>query len=328
MKQKGTKKRENGFVIIVVLCMVIMMEVLLLGFNSESRNNLYAVEHCRKSVQALNYARAGLNIVIAAIRDNNDIVANSSLRDILSGESDFELGQGKCSVTVTEENGKLNLNLLKDKNGKLNRAVIEQLLRLIDLLNQKSGRLGISYGIVPAIIDWTDSDSEVTTLSFVEHNNSGAESSYYRRMQAPYSCKNAPLDTAEELICVKAITPQVFELMRDYVTVYGDGKININSAPKRVIESLSEKMDPVLARIIIERRKFKPFESIAELQRVPGMTESIYSEIKKNITVNPTDRYYYVASQANVGQIGCEVTVLLKRNAESKTVDVLLYKEI
>ncbi len=76
--------------------------------------------------------------------------------------------------------GKLNVNLLKDKDGKPNRARIDQLLRLIDLLNrQEPGLSHIGYGFVPAIIDWTDTDDEVVCLPFVKNENLGAESDYY-----------------------------------------------------------------------------------------------------------------------------------------------------
>jgi len=328
MRPKLPKTSKRGFIVVVVLCMIILLSVLLLGFNHKSRANLRAVDNFHKSQQALNCAGAGLNIVIAAIRDAGDIYMNKSLRDLFSGENDFDVGAGKCSVIVTEESGKLNVNLLKDKNGRLNRAAIDRLLRLIDLLNQQSaGHPHIGYGLVSSIIDWTDSDDEVTSLPFIKHENSGAESGYYEMLATPYTCKNGPFDTTEELLLVKGVKPQVFERIRDYVTVYGDGKVNINSASKLVIESLSEKMDAVLAQVIINRRKIKPFNSITELRDVPGMTDSIYSTIKKTITVSPTDRYYHVTSQGSVDNIGRTMVAILTRNTKTENVDVVLYEE-
>ena len=329
MRLKRAKTEQKGFVVVVVLCMSIMLGGLLLAFNYKSRGSLRDVDDFRKSEQALNCAGAGLNIAIAAIKSAGDIRKNKTLMNLFSGESTFPVGDGKCSIIITEENGKLNVNLLKDKNGRLNRTRIDQLLRLIDLLNrERAGHSNIGYGLVPSIIDWTDNDDQVIYLPFIKHENSGAESGYYNRLRPPYGCKNASLDTTEELLLVKGVTPEVFGRIRNYVTVYGDGKVNINCASKRVIESLSEKMDVALAQMIVDRRRVKPFDSITELQDVPGMVDSIYYEVKKTATVSPTEQYYHVTSRGNVGQLGCTIVAILERNMETKSVEVILYKEL
>ncbi len=322
-------QQRNGFVVVVVLCMVMLLSVLLLGFNYKSRANLLMVNSARKSEQALNCARAGLNIAIAIIRDTNDIHTNKTLLELISGEQTFDVGEGECSINITEENSKLNVNLLRDKGGKVDRTRIEQLLRLIDVLNREQTDLPhITYSLAPAIIDWTDSDNEVTNLPFIQHENMGAESSYYNRLQVPYNCKNALLDTTEELLLVKGITQEVFNRIRDYVTVYGDGKVNINSASRQVIECLSENMDAVLAQMIIDRREFKPFDIITELRDVPGMTDGIYNTIKKTATAGSTDQYYRVISQGNIDRLSRTTVAILQRNMETKNVEVVLYKEI
>jgi general secretion pathway protein K len=328
MKLKRTKTEQRGFIVVVVLCMIICMAVLLLGFNYQSRSNLRVVDNFQKSTKALNCARAGLNIAIAAIKDTGDTEAKKLSLNQLSEENTFDVGGGNCSITITEENTKLNVNLLIDKNGKPNRTRIDQLLRLIDLLNKESSNQShIGYGLVPSIIDWIDSDDKVTHLPFIKYENSGAESVYYGNLETPYRCKNALLEANEELLLVKGITQQVFERIGDYITVYGDGKININSASKRVIDSLSEQMDSALARMIIDRRKFKPFDSIVELRDVPGMTNGIYNTIRKTITVSPADEYYHVTARGNVGHRNCTIVAILGKNMKTKNVEVVFYKE-
>lgn len=328
MRLRPGKFQQGGFVLVIVLCTIVLLEVLLLGFNFRCRTDLRAVDRLRRSQEGLNCARAGLNIAIAAISDNPDIYNDKGLVNLLSGENSITVGQGQCSITVTQESAKLNVNLLKDKNGKLDRARIDQLLRLIDLLNrERAGESAIGYGLVPSIIDWTDDDDDVTCLPFVTRENLGAESDYYSMLDPAYRCKNKPLETIEEMLLIKGITPEIFERMRNYITVNGDGKVNLNSAPKLVIESLSEKMDTAVAAMIVDRRKIGPFESVAELRDVPGMTDSIYEAIKNTVTISPEDQYYRVASRANVGPLGCVIEAVLRRNAETKSVEVVFYKE-
>ncbi len=328
MKLKRAKTKQRGFVIIVVLCMIICLAVLLVGFNYQSRTNLHAVGDFQESAQALNCAKAGLNIAIAAIKAPDDTNTKKTPTNLFLDEYTFDIGEGNCCVTITEENAKLNVNLLKDKNGKPDRIRIDQVLRLIDLLNkEEAGYPHIGYGLVPAVIDWTDSDDNVTRLPFIKYENTGAESGHYNNLETPYGCRNGSLETTEELLLVKGITQDVFERMREFITVYGDGKININHASKRVIESLSEKMDSALARIIVDRRKFKPFESIAELRDVPGMTDGIYNTINKTVTVNPTDQYCHVISRANAGNHSSTVEAILRKNMKTKNIEIILYKE-
>ena len=74
------QSKQDGFVVIVVLCMVMMLSVLLLGFHYKARMGLRCVDDFRQSEQARQCARAGLNIAIAAFRGSTDSPANASWR--------------------------------------------------------------------------------------------------------------------------------------------------------------------------------------------------------------------------------------------------------
>jgi general secretion pathway protein K len=206
---------------------------------------------------------------------------------------------------------------------------IDHLLRLIDMVNlDGAGDFRIDYSIVPSIIDWIDSDDEVTTLPLIKHRNRGAESGYYSRSSIAHECRNAPVEAVEELVGVKGMSPEVLELLRGYLTVYGDGKINLNSASGFVLASLSEQMDTTLAKVIIDRRKLKPFESVSELREIPGMTDGLYYEISRMLTVKPKDRYYNVTSRGVIDRLGCTVTAIIRINNETRRVETILYREL
>lgn len=329
MRLGGTKKRREGFIVVVVLCTIIMLAVLLFTFNEQSRGNLFAVEDSKNSAQALNCAETGLNIAMAALERGDAIYSNGKLRNLLAGREDVDLADGTCSITVAEESGKLNLNLLKTSEGAPDRTRIDQMLRLIDLLNRRDFEAPpISYGIVPAIIDWIDSDEETTCLPFIMNANLGAESSYYAGLDRPYRARNALLDTTEELLLIRGITPDIFERIRDYVTVKGEGKININSASKLVIESMSEKMDPAVAQMIVNRRMEKPFGDLGELRGIPGMTDPVYQAIRRAATVQSEESYYRVTSRGNAAGRDCMIVAMIQRNPDTSKLDIILYKEL
>jgi general secretion pathway protein K len=229
---------------------------------------------------------------------------------------------------LTEETGRININFLKTPDGQENRAAIDQLLRLIELLNHRQPEKPIPYDIVPSLIDWTDADEHVTCLPFVKNHNLGAESDYYTTLSPPYKAANSPFDSIDQLLLVKGVPPAAFKTLQPFLTIYGDGQININTAPLPVLESMSEKMDPALAKLIIERRNIKPFQSIEELHNLPAMTDEIYQAISRTATVRPTTPCYQVVSRATAGRAAVTIAAVLKPDSQTGFVEVLSYKEL
>ena len=62
------------------------------------------------------------------------------------------------------------------------------------------GLPGMTEDVADAILDWMDEDDEVRDY--------GAEASYYQGLSPPYR-PNGPLDTVEELLLVRGVTPQL-----------------------------------------------------------------------------------------------------------------------
>lgn len=325
---KPQREKQSGFVIVIVLAMTLLLSALLMGFNHRCRDMIDAADKFRRNAQALNYAGAGLNIAIAAVRDHNNIYSVNSLKELFTGSENISIQDADCKVKIIDETGKININRLKNNKGKLNRPLINQMLRLIDILNkQVDTGAALSYDIVPAIIDWTDDDDEITVLPFVKYRNKGAESGYYSGLSPPYKCSNSPFNTIYDLLSVKGMDTDTFKKLRDYLTIYGRGRININTAPEIVIRSLSEKIDRPGSEMICDRREIRPFRSISEIKTLPGITDTIYREIKGSITVNPAEKYYRVISTAVVNDTETTVVAVIRKNTEKKKIEVLLYRE-
>lgn len=80
------------------------------------------------------------------------------------------------------------------------------------------------------VMDWRDADSFSQAT--------GAEDNYYQGLTHPYDCKDAPLDIIDELLLVRGVTATIYEELNNHATVYGDGSVNINTAPKAVLLAL------------------------------------------------------------------------------------------
>jgi general secretion pathway protein K len=323
-----SSQRQDGFILIVVLGAVMVLSTLLFRFSRATQTRLETTYGLYRVEQAWNCARAGLSIAQAGVAETNDVCADRRFADLFAGEDPLPVGEGTCLVRIVEENGLLNVNRLLDKTGQPNRTRVDQMLRLIDLLNRNGGgKERISYGIVPSVIDWVDPDDAVTHLPFVERANRGAEDAYYRDQRPPYRCANRPVDTLDELLRIKAMTPEAYGRLRTVLTCYGEGQIDINTAPMPVIMCLSEQMDAAIAQMIVHRRQMRPFESAAELRDVPGMTDKIFQAVRDSITVSPKMRYYRVISEGTSDGRICTVEAVLFRNRRAQNVDMVYYTE-
>lgn len=341
IKQIRTNK-DRGFVLIAVLLIISVLVTIILEFNYESRMKLHLSDNFHNASKALNYAEAGISIAIASLR-NADMLSEEKMLSLFSGAVQIPVESGHCIIMVYDESGKININKLKTPDGIINRYQIDQMLKLIDLLNyQYEEHSPVSYGLIPAIIDWVDYDDEVTILPFIKKANKGAENDYYKDLIDPYKCKDAPFETLDELLLVKGMTPEIFygqagdkdrsiesvDGIRKYLTIYGDGKININVASAMVILSLSDKISTGLAQRIVEQRKIRRFVSIEQLQNMPGMTPQVYESIRELITVKPKERYYNVTVTGVAGQFMRKVQIVLRKDSGTTRIEKILRKEL
>jgi len=339
---KITTKRPDGFILITVLCTIVLLTALLLEFNYAARTHLEETGDFADNLKALNNARSGLSIALATLQKNPDLQSNQTLRQMSSDQLTVDLKTGTCTIKVRTENGKLNLNLLKNKNGQPDRPRIDQMLQLIDLLNQRlTNRDHITYSIVPAIIDWIDTDNDITILPFVKANNRGAEAGYYLSCQPAINCSNRPLNSIDQLLTVKGIgssllyeTPIpdrhgniIVRGLHDLLTVYGDGKVDINRAPALVIQALAGDLTPQAVDLIIQKRNAQPFTSLAELKTIPGLSSSLYAQLAKYATCAPRQQYYKISSAGKAGSSNCVIEAIICLDSVTGSVRTINYKE-
>lgn len=81
--------------------------------------------------------------------------------------------------------------------------------------------------VAAAIVDWRDPDDKTTP--------GGAETGYYKT-RSPYTCRNAPFQFPEELYLVKGMTRELYEQAMPHLTLWGDGRVNWNTASPRILE--------------------------------------------------------------------------------------------
>lgn len=106
-------------------------------------------------------------------------------------------------TAISDEFGKINLNalLIVGDSGELEEnEYLIQALRIFFQLRDPQ----LENDPVDAILDWLDyGDMD-------ESRQEGAENEYYASLETPYPCKNGPMDSIEELLLIKGITPELY----------------------------------------------------------------------------------------------------------------------
>jgi general secretion pathway protein K len=197
--------------------------------------------------------------------------------DLASGEG-LGLGEGTCfDVVVVDEDGLINVNAAARSDSISKQTVASQLLALLqgpqydplfsgeDLDGQITGR----QELCAAIIDWADydEDGEPCQPFEAQNINGGAEDNYYQSVGLDYFRKNAGFDSLEELRMVRGMGDDIWATFVDpnpsdptkrVLTVWGQGKVNVNTANAQTILALvcSDAWDSALCTDPLQQAAF------------------------------------------------------------------------
>ena len=229
-------RNSRGMALILTILIISLIVALTLQFNTSMRSDLHAVANLRDGINLGYIAKSGFNYALAVLLEDNTGV--DSLHDdwadpkILSENSAGLFDDGRFEVKVSDHSGSIQINNLVDGNNynSMQKNLLTRFLKSFGLEEEEV------ENIVNAIKDWIDADNDVTGFG-------GAENSYYQTLERPYSCKDAPVEFLEQLLLVKGISQELFSHISPYLSPYGDGKININTAKPLVLGALSDDID-------------------------------------------------------------------------------------
>jgi type II secretory pathway component PulK len=295
---------ERGVAILLVMFVVTLLIILAAEFAFTTRMEITAVSNFREDIEGYYYALAGFQYALTEIIGQYDSIyvgeggqvgffrnwyhqeeaaAMSSNQGQaidwppLPERNGISIGQGVFDYIITDEQGRLNVNYLKSNamtGKKSNREIFRELLV----------QTGVDPGeqadiIIDSIIDWTDENDM--------HMLNGAESDWYEKNYAekglsePYQCKNDNLDTLDELLLIRGVTPEIlygsnsiyasagegdtpYTGIAPYITVYGHNRmINKDTAPPMLLRIL----DPDTAEEELEARK-----NASQNRKIPSRT--------------------------------------------------------
>ncbi len=218
--QEVEENVRAGSTLIVVLVVVVMLSLGAYTFSELMIVEMEATNIYGRSVQSRELALSGIDLAAAFVGDRSEVDQWNSYHNpeqfqninLLPGEVARSSGYFSVVapvVTIPEanvirfglmnESGKLNLNILateevEDESEFEDEEISDPIDRMMYIPN-------MTEDIAAAILDWIDDDDDTRTY--------GAESDYYETLESPYSAKNGPLESLDELLLVRDITPEM-----------------------------------------------------------------------------------------------------------------------
>jgi len=262
MNPQPTNKKQSkeGAALLVSLWVLIILSLIVGSFAFEVQLEAMLVSHKRKKFRAEMMARSGIEYA-RAILDNQSKAKELEIEDMgedqdgfmqaalfvkrgISTTSEIELGDGSFAVTLEPAEAGRNINLLTR----------EEWLEILEMANMPSTEWDT---MIDCLEDWIDEGDL--------HKLNGAESDDPFYEEQGYPVKNGPLDSVEELLLVKSWGADILYGtdeseegdaifgIADLLTVWGDGKVNLNTASTDVLLSYAEYEDWELASVLEAR---------------------------------------------------------------------------
>ena len=220
------KNNESGIALIWVLWVMVLLIALGTEFALSMKTEVNTTRNFKEGAETYYLAKAGMNLAKAEILSDAQFHSWTKEKGYIFGPATSEkngdedklapkaqpveelktpeqptrtelpLGKGFIHYSIRDENGKIDINSASR-----------------DVLIKALAANGLSMGsdrdtTVDSILDWIDKDDR--------HRVNGAESDYYQSLSPAYSAKNGPLDSLEELLKIKGVTPELFYGSEEY----------------------------------------------------------------------------------------------------------------
>jgi type II secretory pathway component PulK len=207
-------RKRRGIVLLLVLVVVAMLALASITFSDLMLSEHRAADTAGRQARARTAAQSGAEfarqfldrkydsqIEAGGIYDNSQRFGNVVVADDLTPQQRgyFSIVAPKIeNNTITgvryglqDESMRINLNTLLEMDKKSPGSAKKILMALPSMTDE----------IADAILDWLDADDN--------SRDNGAEVDYYSSLTPPYAARNGSLQSIEELLLVRGVTPQL-----------------------------------------------------------------------------------------------------------------------
>jgi len=341
------KKCNNGSILITTLWIMAILSLFALGVGFRASIEVRLNKYNFDKLEAVYLAKAGfLKSMELLGKDTNEydnlyacgitLEAGKKLEDLFASVAN-KLGDGSFSICYKSKNEKGNSGIfygMMDEERKINLNFDK--LAPGNLAEYKRIIKGLSPNmtdeIVNAVIDWQDTDDNRTYPG-------GAEDFEYEA-ELGYSSKDERFSVPEELLLVKGVTAELYKEIKDNITTFGSGKININTASEGVLTAVIDDGKGTYASLIENIIKFRQGEdgldgtsddgTFLNVVELMGLAEENFekdriSQMSSLFSVKSDT--FRIESRGEASKIIKEITFVAERTAEKGKKGILYYHE-
>lgn len=285
-KLKSYQKR--GSVLILALWTLGFLVVLAVQLSHVVRQKITFLQRMESRSQSLHAAQAAVKKAMAMLetqrnKKTKSLTVADKQRYLNNPKmlTEMELGGFVSEVaylTKLEAGGSLVKRYgFIDENSKinLNTSNLEQIKLVLMLAADLDDET--AYNIASAIVDWrTEGKSELVGFYSDE---------YYEKLTYPYPTRDAPFEVIDELLLVRGMTQPLFDKLVHFVTVYGSGAVNINTASAPVLTALG--INEYLTEKIIFTRRGRDGQEATDDDVMFPLPEYIILTLNSLVEVTP-----------------------------------------
>jgi general secretion pathway protein K len=287
---RRVRSDREGLALVLTLLFIVLLTVLVSEFAYEMQVDASLIERETSTAEAGLAARSSIALSMSVLAADL-MIGEDEARQGANGAGGMYDGLDEpwaTSEPVVEFNGKMVAIHIVDEYGKINLNALlyedasgqeREFTPLVEALRYLFDARSAEWSPVDAVLDWLDSDDAARPGGF--------ENDYYQSLETPVSCKNGPMDSIEELMLIPGFTEDLFfgrddEDLKDEVpqisvaeslTVHGhpEGRVNINTAPREVLDALfaaaPQQGGAGMAEQVLQRLdEIGPYVSRAELR--------------------------------------------------------------
>lgn len=206
---------RRAMVLLVVLVVIALLSLAGYSFSELMLAEYQAAQVSGRKLQAHALADSGLEMLKTFLAQETTIINEQgglfdnpeTMQGRIVVEDENPRGRGRFTILAPQldENGILNGVRFGVEN-ESTRLNLNTLL-LAEQYQENGGRTlllslpGMTEEIADAILDWMDADDDIREY--------GAEIEFYTGLEPPYAPKNGPLESVEELLLVRGVTPEL-----------------------------------------------------------------------------------------------------------------------
>lgn len=217
MPARGRTGRQSGMALVVVLWLIVLVGMMAAGHARNTRTETLLASRQADLAAARALAEAGIHHVMLEMLATDRLRA----RPVDGSRLPVDVAGERVHVAVRDMAGLVDLN-------RAGADMLDAALAACGLSDRRRAEL------VASILDWRDRDSTPHT--------GGVEDEDYRAADLPWSARDNPFESVEELRYVLGMDPDLYACMAPLVTVRSSRpNVNIAYAPPPLQRAMADR---------------------------------------------------------------------------------------